>query len=104
MILFGCTPQWVLNTPVRNCACRAGTKIMLLEIGLATALLVGFVLGRLWEMRQRLKLAKLIDVRTRPVEIRAPTKVSEQPPSNDGRLAALDRELNDLLKFAAVQG
>jgi len=77
---------------------------MLLEIGLATALLVGFVLGRLWEMRQRLKLAKLIDVRSRPVEIRAPTKVSEQPPSNDGRLAALDRELNDLLKFAAVQG
>jgi hypothetical protein len=77
---------------------------MLLAIGLVTALLVGFVLGRLWEMRQRLRLAKPIDVRSRPVEIRAPTKVSEQPPSDDGRLAALDRELNDLLKFAAVQG
>lgn len=77
---------------------------MLLGIGLFTALLLGFVLGRLWEMRQHLKLAKPADVRSRPVEIRAPAKVSEQLPSDDGRLAALDRELNDLLKFAALQG
>lgn len=59
---------------------------MLLAIGLVAALLVGFVLGRLWEMRQRLKLAKPVDVRLPPVEIRPPAKDSEQPPS-DGRLA-----------------
>ncbi len=77
---------------------------MLLAVEMVIALLLGFVFGRMWEIRKRLMLSKTVDERSRPVEIRAATSSSEQALWEDSRLAALDRELKDLLKFAAVQG
>lgn len=75
-----------------------------LAVELVTALLAGFVLGRVWEIRQRIVLAEPIDERSRPVEIRA-AKVAQQVPSRDSdRLAALDREMRELIRGVAMKG
>ena len=76
---------------------------MLLAVALIS-LLLGFVLGRVWEIRKRILLAKPVDERSRPVEVRVATKFSDQPPRSDSeRLAALDREMQDLIKTVAIR-
>ncbi|HEY1805165.1 MAG TPA: hypothetical protein VGG45_11895 [Terracidiphilus sp.] len=78
---------------------------MLLAAELIIALLLGFVLGRVWEIRRRIVVAETIDKPSRPIEIRAAAKVSQQVPREDSkRLAALDREMQDLIRTVASQG
>lgn len=76
---------------------------MLLAVALVS-LLLGFILGRIWEIRQRITLAERIDEQSRPVEIRVAARPSYQSPPEDTKLAALDREMKDLIKTVAVQG
>ena len=78
---------------------------MLLAAELIITLLLGFVLGRVWEIRRRIVVAEAVDELSRPVEIRAAAKVSQQLPRDDSnRLAALDREMQDLIRTVATQG
>ena len=74
---------------------------MLLAVALVTAFLAGVLVGRVWEIRLRIILAEPIDERSRPVEIRAATKVA-QGQDNEG-LAALERETQDLIRGMAVK-
>jgi hypothetical protein len=77
-----------------------GTKAMLLAVALIS-LLLGFILGRIWEIRQRIILAEPVP---RPVEISPANKASKQAPIDDSKLAALDREMQDLIKAVAISG
>lgn len=74
---------------------------MLLAIALVTAFLAGVLVGRVWEIRLRIILAEPIDERSRPVEIRAATKVAQRP-DNEG-LVALERETQDLIRGMAMR-
>jgi hypothetical protein len=55
---------------------------MLLAVELVALLAAGFVLGRVWEIRQRMALPEPIDERSRPVEIRATQPVWNQDGSD----------------------
>jgi hypothetical protein len=68
------------------------------------SLLLGFILGRVWEIRKHLLLPEPIDEHSRPVEVRVPAGVSYRPPESDSeRLAALDREMQALIKTVAIR-
>lgn len=77
---------------------------MLLVGELIITLLGGFVLGRVWEIRQRIMLAEPVDQVRRPIEIRVANKHSEPSAGNDSKLLALEREMKDLIKAVAVPG
>lgn len=78
---------------------------MTIAVGLVATLLIGFVLGRLWEIRQRIMRTEAVEEQPHRIVSSVVSKGSEQPPRDDSKLlAALDRELKGLLKAAAVQG
>ena len=77
---------------------------MLLVGELIITLLVGFILGRVWEIRQRIMLAEPVDQVRRPIEIRVANKHSERSAGNDSKLLALEREMKDLIKAVAIPG
>ena len=98
--------QLVLNVP-RDKLTRSigkGTKIMLLALGVVVSFLLGVLVGRVWEIRQRILLAGPASERTRPVELHAAAGGSQFPPRTDSqRLADLDREMQDLIKAVAIK-
>ena len=78
---------------------------MLLALEMIITFLLGVVLGRIWEIRKQILLAAPIDQRSRPVDLHATARLPGRPARSDiERLAALDREMQDLIKSAAIRG
>lgn len=68
---------------------------MLLAFELITTLLLGFVLGRIWQIRQQILLAEHVDNRRRPVESGIMGQGSERSQATDYKsLMASDRQNN----------
>lgn len=77
---------------------------MLLAVELVAALLLGAVLGRIWEIRQRIMWIKCADERTPRVENSVAVQVSERPPRDEDELvAAFDREIKELVRVIAAK-
>ncbi|MGA8322194.1 MAG: hypothetical protein WB774_15605, partial [Xanthobacteraceae bacterium] len=74
---------------------------MLLAVELVAALLLGFVLGRIWEIRQCMMRTKHADDRPPQVENNVAVQVSKRPPKDEDELvAAFDREMKKLVRLA----
>ncbi len=76
---------------------------MLFIAELIITLLVGFALGRIWEIRQRIMQAQRVDDLRRPVEIRMISKDSAPRLTQEDRLLALDRAMKRLVGSAAAR-
>ena len=81
-----------------------GTKIMLLAVELVIALLLGFALGRIWEIRQRIVLVGYADDRPPQVENSVVLQGSKRLPKDEDELAAaFDREMKELVRVVAAK-
>jgi hypothetical protein len=77
---------------------------MLLAVELVTSLLLGFALGRIWEIRRRVVLMKGVDERPPPVGSRVQVQVSKRQPKDEEELvAAFDREMKELVRVGAAK-
>ncbi len=74
-------------------------------VELIAALLVGFVLGRVWEIRQRMTLAGHTEERPRRIENSIAVRRPELPPKDENELvASFDREMKELVAAIAAKG
>jgi len=77
----------------------------MLFVELIAALLLGFVFGRIWEIRQRVMLAGRADEQRRRVGSSVVFQVSERPPKDENELVAtFDREMKELVAAVAAKG
>lgn len=78
---------------------------MLFAFELIAVLLLGFVFGRIWQIRQHMMLAGHADERPRRVESGIAVQVSQPPPKDENELvAAFDREMKELVAAVAAKG
>lgn len=78
---------------------------MLLAAGLIAALLLGFVLGRIWEIRQRIMVTERADERPLGLESDVTVQIPEPQPRDESELvAAFDREMKELVRVIAAKG
>ncbi len=74
-------------------------------VELIAALLVGFVLGRIWEIRQRMTLTGRTDEQPRRIESGIAVRLPGLPPKDENELvAAFDREMKELVAAIAAKG
>lgn len=74
-------------------------------VELVAALLLGFVLGRIWEIRQRMTLTGRTDGRPRQTENGIAVRPPGPPPKDENELvAAFDREMKKLVAAIAAKG
>jgi len=79
--------------------------MLFLTVELVAALAVGFVLGRLWEIRQRLILTEPVNEPSHLIVSGVAPQASAKFPTDDSKLLTdLDRELKALLKTSGAQG
>jgi len=77
----------------------------MLFVELIAALLLGFVLGRIWEIRQRVMLAGRADEQRRRIGSSVVLQVSARPPKDENELVAtFDREMKELVAAVAAKG
>lgn len=77
---------------------------MLMLVELMATLLLGFVIGRVWEIRQQILRANPVGNRPRRVDGGIAAQGSEQLQVDDRRLlATLDRQMKDLITSAVGQ-
>jgi hypothetical protein len=73
-------------------------------VELIAALLVGFVLGRIWEIRQRIALPGR-DERPRRAQSVVAVRPPAPPPKDENELvASFDREMKELVAAIAAKG
>lgn len=78
---------------------------MLFAVELVVVLLLGFVLGRIWQIRQQMMSAGHAAERPPRVESGVAVQVSQQPPKDENELvAAFDREMKELVAAVAAKG
>lgn len=78
---------------------------MLFAIELVAALLLGFVFGRIWQMRQHMMSAEQTGERPRRIESTIAAQIPQQPPKDENELvAAFDREMKELVAAVAAKG
>jgi hypothetical protein len=74
-------------------------------VELIAALLVGFVLGRIWEIRQRIALTGRTDERPRRTESVVAVRRPAPPPKDENEIvASFDREMKELVAAIAAKG
>ena len=74
-------------------------------VELVAALLLGFALGRIWEIRQRMTLTGRTDGRPRQLENGIAVRPPGPPPKDENELvAAFDREMKGLVAAIAAKG
>lgn len=74
-------------------------------VELIAALVAGFVLGRVWEIRQRMALAGRAEERPRRIESAIAVRRPEPPPKDENELvASFDREMKELVAAIAAKG
>jgi hypothetical protein len=74
-------------------------------VELIAALLVGFVLGRIWEIRQRIALPGRTDERPRRAQSVVAVRPPASPPKDENELvASFDREMKELVASIAAKG
>lgn len=78
---------------------------MLFAVELAAALILGFVFGRVWQIRQHMMSAEHAGDRPRRIESGIATQIPQQPPKDENELvAAFDREMKELVAAVAAKG
>lgn len=74
---------------------------MMIAVILITTLMLGFVLGRIWEIRHQIVLAEPRSARRRPVEGSVKAQVSEQAQADNRRLLAALDQISDVVSASA---
>lgn len=78
---------------------------MLFAVELVAAGLLGFLLGRIWQIRQQMMSAEHADEPPRRIGSGIAVQVSHQPPKDENELvAAFDREMKELVAAVAAKG
>lgn len=78
---------------------------MLFAVELIAALLLGFVFGRIWQIRQQMMSAENADERPPRIGNGVAVQVSQQPAKDENELvAAFDREMKELVAAVAAKG
>jgi hypothetical protein len=71
--------------------------MVMMTFVLIATLLLGFVLGRIWEIRHQIVLAEHRGTRQRPAGGSVMTQVPEQAQSDDRRLTAALEQIRDVV-------